>query len=979
MPGNNNGSFGNTSNNSTRGQDLIDSLNWIYSHIPAPHFILNGAVQNISDAKIRFVLNSFQRVTNSTLYDHPDQGETTSGYNSTAAINVYYGNCVGCAGYGETSTTDPRNFISLHSTNNNEDIAAHYWSRILAHEIGHVFDMCDIHNTNFYNMGIALTDGCCSQLVVNDYVLEPITNFPSIPCDVSCTNNLMSGPVCLQYLSPLQMAMIQYHLRTDNRFLLTANSFNSDLAVQSSADYNVTSNETWTTDRFFKGNIHVKANQKLEILCNVYMTKDASIIVEPQGQLVINTGGHVSNFIPNQLWGGIMVWGNTTAGQIINNTTGFASSHGVARIINGGKISNANNAVRNYVAFGNGPNAINWSSMGGIIIGNGGIFVNNTRDVEFLSYHNSVSGHDASYFTNCDFLTTSSAPPFPFAHITMWAVRGVQFRGCHFEYTPNSLPMRGTGILSMDAEYYIDQQSTTKTTFKHLKQGVSVLNSNPLKLAFIKNTIFEENWLDGTFFKNMNFAQFEKNELITPVTTLGNGLYLYTCQNYKVKLNEFHEMVYNPWGSIANGLYAYKSLGGAHEVYKNKFYDLGIGVNAMDKNSSDLTSFDDGLKINCNDFSQSANIVDVALTHTNGLLPPTVMTEQGLLSTQIPTLVVRNIYGAYCNNGENQWYMDPSASKQIDHGSNTQSYTQPLPQPSCSDYLVNVANTGIPLIYSDHCLDYPESNGGTFTNGSEALDNLNSYLVDLVNINNNNDQYFEIQSTLASKINLFLTDSLVASNDSVIATLLNYGNYIADSDLQLVFAYMHNGDFGEAQAAINNLDSTRSDWAALLDFMLDIEQDSMKYYRLLLDTNAVDFLEEYAYDSDKDGQSIAQAILTYILGYGFEEPRTFIDAGQGERRWDHLGNDFVEDRRYKNTILLHPNPTENFVEISSEVRINGTIEVLDLLGRVVLSKKVMIDSKQQLSLEGMNNGVYLIRILDPNSGIVFKEKLVKQE
>lgn len=540
--------------------------------------------------------------------------------------------------------------------------------------------------------------------------------------------------------------------------------------------------------------------------------------------------------------------------------------------------------------------------------------------------------------------------------------------------------MLGTGILSMDASYYIDQNGSIKTVFKRLKRGVYVLNANPLNLVNIKNTIFSENWHDGVFFKNMNFALFEKNELISPVTSLGNGLYLHSCQNYKVKLNEFHEKNYNQWGSIANGLYAYNSQGGAHEIYKNKFYDLGIGVNVMDKNSSNNQSFDDGLKINCNDFSQSSNGFDVALTLTTNLNPPTVMREQGNISIAASaTNVVRNIYGAACNNQENQWYIDASGWKIVDHGSNSSSNTKPLPQPSCSGNLVNVVDKGFSLNYSADCKDYPESSSGVFSGLVEANDNLDTYLANRISLNNNNDQYFEIQSTLASKINLFLSDTTAGNGDSVVSVLQNYGNYVADSDIQLVFAYMRNGNYGEAQTAINNLDSTRNDWATLLDFMLEIEQDSMKYYRLLTDSSAVAYLEGYANESGRDGQFIAQNILNFVLGMEFEEPRTYLESGVGERRKAYTVNSTNPIRLVKDIVKIHPNPTKEEFIVSMEKDLITMIEVKDIHGSTILVKNLHGISQTKVSLSGFSNGVYIIEVRGNNSTLPQKIKLIKQE
>jgi hypothetical protein len=222
-----------------------------------------------------------------------------------------------------------------------------------------------------------------------------------------------------------------------------------------------------------------------------------------------------------------------------------------------------------------------------------------------------------------------------------------------------------------------------------------------------------------------------------------------------------------------------------------------------------------------------------------------------------------------------------------------------------------------------------------------------------------------------------LNDTTADSGDSVVAVLQNYGDYIADSDLQLVFAHMRNGNYGEAQAAINNLDSTRTDWATLLDFMLDMEHDSMKYYRLFVDTNAVNFLEGYANEEGRDGQFVAQNILHFILGMEFEEPRTYLEPVGGERRRGETSKNKNDITRESSTVLF-PNPGSNNFQIASDLKIDGSLIVTDILGRKVVSKVIIDSDKIQFSLEGYGNGIYLVEIRDKQTNLIFKEKLIKQ-
>lgn len=433
-----------SSNTIANANAMIIQLNSNFSSLQPPNHVVSG-VANIQDSKIRFVLKGFQAINNSTYFHNPAAAHAQ--YYDSNALNIYF---------IEDPLTNtgpaypiPQNHFPYNSDPLFTDIG-NLPFRNLDHELCHCLGLehtwlvpaWDFNGGTFSNTN----ETCCPTLAPNDYHQEYWQN-PGVytPGDEwalqgACnslgpkhSNNIMGyNNYCRNYLSPLQMAMMHYHLRTHLTQILTNTSYNNDLVRNQNLDYvvqNGTGGETWTTNRYFKGNITVKSGNKLEILCKVGMAQNTHIIVEKGAQLVIGAGGELTN-ISCQYWGGISVQGSTNLPQIVNGTTGFAVNQGVVRVINGGKISNAENGIKNYTTFSNGN--IDWSSRGGVIVGNGGVFENNVRDIEFISYHNSW-GNDYSTFTNCQFLTTKNSLPYPFVHVTLWDVKGVQFKGCNFE------------------------------------------------------------------------------------------------------------------------------------------------------------------------------------------------------------------------------------------------------------------------------------------------------------------------------------------------------------------------------------------------------------------------------------------------------------------------------------------------------------------------------------------------------------------
>jgi uncharacterized protein involved in tolerance to divalent cations len=91
--------------------------------------------------------------------------------------------------------------------------------------------------------------------------------------------------------------------------------------------------------------------------------------------------------------------------------------------------------------------------------------------------------------------------------------------------------------------------------------------------------------------------------------------------------------------------------------------------------------------------------------------------------------MVRNYYTAVCGN-ENKWYIDNATFKPVIHGSFTGSNYSPLPQPSCSDLLVNIASYSGTPNYNSDC---PNSLGKTIFDIKLAKSDLKQELIVLKN------------------------------------------------------------------------------------------------------------------------------------------------------------------------------------------------------------------------------------------------------
>jgi len=174
--------------------------------------------------------------------------------------------------------------------------------------------------------------------------------------------------------------------------------------------------------------------------------------VQNKQDAVLSLDGGTITSTHDTTWQGIEVWGNTKAHQYIINDS---CSQGQLILKNNATLENASNAVTLWE-----PD--NWDSRGGIIIAKDSKFINNRRSVEFMSYqnHHPISGEETDYissFTNCSFIYDDDyhASESMRDHVTMWGVRGVEFRGCSFINDISSEPNTGYGIYSLDAGYRI--------------------------------------------------------------------------------------------------------------------------------------------------------------------------------------------------------------------------------------------------------------------------------------------------------------------------------------------------------------------------------------------------------------------------------------------------------------------------------------------------------------------------------------------
>ncbi|HNW97455.1 MAG TPA: T9SS type A sorting domain-containing protein [Bacteroidales bacterium] len=243
-------------------------------------------------------------------------------------------------------------------------------------------------------------------------------------------------------------------------------------------------------------------------------------------------------------------------------------------------------------------------------------------------------------------------------------------------------------------------------------------------------------------------------------------------------------------------------------------------------------------------------------------------------------------------------------------------------------------------------------------------------------IENNNDALISSENKWLMRY--FLYKNVLSENQTTTSIVSNFMQANQDSDigkLVQVNNFIENGEYAKAQEEISSITSSSTMADNLIGFYKLYSEKLISDNKYLLT------------DADKPVFAEIAQQCPYQYGPAVYHARAYLKAcgditeyiNSCENTLPASGSKLSntnENTIQEITISVYPNPAKDEVIISIPIEIKSIykIELIDVLGQTILSESIN-KNLYTLSLSGINKGVYICKILDEKSNVLFNDKL----
>jgi hypothetical protein len=382
----------------------------------------------------------------------------------------------------------------------------------------------------------------------------------------------------------------------------------SDLPAGNDYYKEITSTETWSSDRNVYGSVVVRAGGVLNLdNAEFNIAAGAKILVERGGRLNIDNATLTN--LCGEKWEGIVVEGYESLAPpsqndvLLGTYPSTGADHGVAFISNGAVIENANTGVCS------GDCGSGTSFSGGIVYATNSTFKKNYLSALFTDY----DYPSVSEFTGCTIESNLSSSQTILPAIKLRDIFDVNFNNCTFNsggFIVQS-SQSDVGIEAIDCTFDV-LSTVSSTSFNNFIYGLRVLSTGKYYLdpLTVNGCTFTNN-IRGALFSGFGNLQATDNTFEVPdAGTECYGIYLEGAFDYQIEDNYFElEGAWTQGYPYSTGVYVANGGSFSEQLYKNEFNSIEAGVRTQSDNS--------GLQIKCNEF---VNIAKYNIAFTSGQL-----------------------------------------------------------------------------------------------------------------------------------------------------------------------------------------------------------------------------------------------------------------------------------------------------------------------------------------------------------------------
>ena len=759
------------------------------------------------------------------------------------------------------------------------------------------------------------------------------------------------------------------------------------LSLSGLFNLNITSAITWHRTHHVHNDIVIDSLATLTIFDTVYLANNSSIIVRPGGKLVVD-GGTLTSACPGEMWQGIEVVGDRTKIQT-------PQYQGVIELRNGAKIENAHCAIRTGLAGDAG-----YATAGGIIRAENTSFVNNRRSVEFLSYTSPALVNNVCYFRNTNFTVDNNNlfaanNSFFIDHVTLWEVKGVEFKGCTFENLASIMSDRRHAIYAEDAGFTIE---TYCNSHPSTQPGCECLDINPVQCSFSGFTTAVEvlttgdpypvtvdeayysNNVTGIKVNSTNFVSITRctfNLQNTPeIVNTNTGLVLNNCNGYTVEGNEFSR---NSFVSMPNptGIKVINSGPGKNSIYRNTFNKMQYGIYVSRTNGSTFS----GLTFSCNEFTNSEYGIyataNASLAPSQGSL--TKGADNSFTGTQISSLY--NLGGTqliyYHSNSSNLYLTNPTG---VAAESNLAASNNCLPT-LCDEA---TPDPGTVTSFAAQISTYTSALAAT--TDTEGMENGDGTGVETQNIESLQQA---LSKTYYDAVRAIMSDSLLDLN--ALEQWHTAAQPIADpyslTETRFCEGYSETFSAAADDAELSNyaefhalkLALRNNDAAVGANNYSPLQPDGHVNWYTLTPAQIAQ-LQVIAERNTGRASVMAKGVICFFFGICYEDEVDATDetdpsAGPRTKR---TANDMTGDA----ALTVYPNPTDDLLYIELSGAGIATVALYDLQGRMVYSQNPSNSPTEHsptatVNMRNIPAGVYVLRVTD-GDGKEYRQKIVRR-